>query len=46
MRTESELISKSRRVIPSRLVQNGFAFRFPNWRDAAADLCARYRKIA
>ncbi len=46
MRTESELILKSRRVIPSRLLQNGFAFRFPNWRDAAADLCSSYRKIA
>jgi Predicted nucleoside-diphosphate sugar epimerase len=46
MRTETELILKSRRVIPSRLLQNRFAFRFPNWRDAAADLCARYRKTA
>jgi NAD dependent epimerase/dehydratase family enzyme len=46
MRTETELILKSRRVVPSRLLQNGFASRFPNWRGAAADLCARYREIA
>jgi uncharacterized protein (TIGR01777 family) len=44
MRTETELILKSRRVVPARLLQHGFRFQFPNWRDAAADLCIRYRK--
>lgn len=43
MRTESELVLKSRRVIPTRLLQSGFKFRFPNWADAAADLCDRIR---
>jgi uncharacterized protein (TIGR01777 family) len=43
MRTETELILKSRRVIPSRLLQNGFEFQFPNWPAAAGDLCRRYR---
>jgi hypothetical protein len=46
MRTETELILKSRRVVPGRVLQQGFEFQFPHWRDAAADLCARYRKIA
>ncbi|MFL6515971.1 MAG: TIGR01777 family oxidoreductase [Chthoniobacterales bacterium] len=43
MRTETELILKSRRVIPRRLLESGFRFQFPHWPDAAADLCHRYR---
>jgi uncharacterized protein (TIGR01777 family) len=43
LRTETELILKSRRVVPGRLLASGFAFRFPRWRDAARDLCARWR---
>jgi NAD dependent epimerase/dehydratase family enzyme len=43
MRTETELILKSRRVMPARLLQHGFEFRFPCWLDAANKLCARYR---
>ncbi|MDY3551963.1 TIGR01777 family oxidoreductase [Gemmata sp. JC717] len=43
MRTESELVLKSRRVVPGRLLEAGFAFRFPNWPEAARDLCARWR---
>jgi hypothetical protein len=45
MRTESELVLKSRRVVPTRLLQHGFKFEFPYWLDAATELCARYRKI-
>lgn len=44
MRTETELILKSRRVVPTRLLQHGFQFQFPDWRDAANELCARYRQ--
>jgi hypothetical protein len=40
LRTETELVLKSRRVIPRRLLEGGFAFRYPSWRDAAHDLCA------
>ncbi len=43
LRTETELILKSRRVIPTRLLQSGFDFQFPAWPDAARDLCARSR---
>jgi uncharacterized protein (TIGR01777 family) len=43
IRTESELILKSRRVIPGRLLADGFEFRYPCWREAAAELCARWR---
>jgi uncharacterized protein (TIGR01777 family) len=44
MRTESELVLKSRRVVPSRLLDAGFQFLFPKWPAAAADLVARWRK--
>jgi uncharacterized protein len=43
MRTESELVLKSRRVIPGRLSQSGFTFEFPTWAEAAGDLCQRWR---
>ncbi len=43
LRTETELILKSRRVIPTRLLQSGFDFQFPNWPDAARDLCVGSR---
>lgn len=44
MRTESELVLKSRRVVPARLLRHGFEFQFPYWLDAAQELCARYRE--
>jgi uncharacterized protein (TIGR01777 family) len=45
LRSETELVLKSRRVIPTRLLQSGFTFQFPSWSDAAKDLCTRWRKI-
>ena len=44
MCTESELILKSRRVIPGRLLNAGFQFSFPEWPSAAKDLVARRRQ--
>lgn len=41
MRTETELILKSRRVVPARLLEDGFRFKFPSWSDAARDLCGQ-----
>ncbi|MEO7300723.1 MAG: TIGR01777 family oxidoreductase [Verrucomicrobiota bacterium] len=38
LRTETELIFKSRRVVPGRLIKSAFQFRFPFFRDAAEDL--------
>ena len=43
-RTESELILKSRRVVPGRLLEDGFYFQYPEWPDAARDLCKRWRE--
>lgn len=43
--SETELILKSRRVIPTRLLETGFTFQFPDWANAANDLCTRWREI-
>ncbi|MGH9661900.1 MAG: epimerase, partial [Bryobacteraceae bacterium] len=45
MRTESELILKSRRVAPGRLLQAGFTFKYPHWPEAAEELCGHFRPI-
>jgi uncharacterized protein (TIGR01777 family) len=44
LRTETELILKSRRVVPGRLLEHGFRFEFPTWPEAARDLCERWRR--
>ncbi len=44
LRTETELILKSRRVVPGRLLDSGFVFRFPAWPEAARDLCRQWRE--
>lgn len=44
LRTETELIFKSRRVVPGRLVASGFEFNFPTFREAIADLETRISK--
>ncbi len=43
LRTETELILKSRRVVPRRLVDAGFEFQVLDWSTAAADLVSRWR---
>lgn len=45
MRTETELILKSRRVVPARLLEHGFTFKFPTWNIAAPDLCGQWRAM-
>lgn len=44
MQTETELILKSRRVVPKLLTDSGFEFEFPHWEEAARDLCERWLK--
>jgi uncharacterized protein len=41
IRTETELIIKSRLVVPGRLLESGFDFRFPKLEEALADLVPR-----
>ncbi len=43
MRTDTELVLKSRRVVPERLLAAGFSFDFPEWPAAARDLAATQR---
>lgn len=43
IRTETELILKSRRVIPGRLLDLGFTFKHPLWSEAAEDLCGQWK---
>src|SRR6184192_133629 len=43
LQSETELILKSRRVVPAKLLQSGFSFEFPAWPEAARELCARVR---
>jgi uncharacterized protein (TIGR01777 family) len=42
LRTETELVLKSRRVVPGRLREVGFEFEFPEWPAAAGELVSRY----
>lgn len=43
MRTDTELVLKSRRVVPGRLPEQGFTFEQPAWPAAAKDFVARRR---
>lgn len=43
LRTESELVLKSRRVVPTLLSDSGFQFRFPEWGVAAMNLVEKRR---
>ncbi len=44
LRTEPELVLKSRYVVPGRLLRAGFQFEFPTWPEAAADLVRQWRQ--
>jgi len=43
LRTETELVLKSRKVVPDRLLESGFEFLFPKWSGAAEQLCRDWR---
>ena len=45
LRTETELILKSRRVVPARLTEAGFKFDCPEWALASRDLCRRWKGL-
>lgn len=42
LRTETELVLKSRRVVPGRLREAGFVFEHPEWPGAARELVGRW----
>ncbi|UOB07744.1 DUF1731 domain-containing protein [Streptomyces sp. HP-A2021] len=43
LRSDTELLLKSRRVVPGRLLDAGFTFGHPDWPAAADDLVRRFR---
>ena len=43
MRTDTELLLKSRRVIPTRLIELGMEFKYTHWDQAARDLVTQRR---
>lgn len=43
LRSDTELLLKSRRVVPGRLLEAGFTFDHPDWPEAAEDLVGRVR---
>lgn len=43
LRTDTELILKSRRVIPDRVRDADFTFAYPEWRAASRELASRWR---
>lgn len=45
MKTETELILKSRRVVPGLLEKAGYEFRFPTWKMAAENLVRRSKSV-
>lgn len=45
MQTETELILKSRHVVPKLLMDSGFEFEFPEWSSACRDLYRRWNEV-
>ena len=44
LRTESELVLKSRRVVHGGLLREGFSFGFPHWSQATRNLYEEWRE--
>jgi NAD dependent epimerase/dehydratase family enzyme len=42
--TATELVLKSRKVYPQRLLDDGFVFEFPDLKSALVDLCQREKR--
>lgn len=45
LQTETELILKSRRVVPTKLLSAGFQFQYPTWGEAAFHLVKRWERL-
>lgn len=44
LRTDTELLLKSRKVIPTRLLEAGFSFQYPDWESATRELVIRHER--
>ncbi|GAB3694240.1 TIGR01777 family oxidoreductase [Spirosoma flavus] len=45
LRTEPELVLKSRNLVPKKLLNSGFRFQFPTAQEAFLDLIAKYHSV-
>ena len=45
LRSETELVLKSRRVVPARLLESGFSFRFPDVEAALTEILQSSRLV-
>ena len=43
LKTDSQLVLKSRRVVPKKLLSHGFQFQFPNWPQAVSEIISGYQ---
>lgn len=43
LRTDTQLVLKSRRVVPKRLLSHGFQFQFPHWPEAVTDIIKKHK---
>jgi NAD dependent epimerase/dehydratase family enzyme len=43
LKTDIELMLKSRRVVPAKLLDAGFEFEYPSWQKACPHLVERWR---
>jgi uncharacterized protein (TIGR01777 family) len=46
LRTETELLLKSRRVVPEKLIDSGFSFQYPELREALEQITAEAKRIS
>ena len=43
LKTDTQLVLKSRRAVPTKLLSHGFQFQFPKWPEAVVDLIKKYK---
>ena len=46
LKTDTQLVLKSRRAAPKKLLSHGFQFQFPDWPKAVSDMISRYNEKA
>ena len=44
LKTDTQLVLKSRRVVPKKLLSSGFQFQFPHWPEAIKDIIGKCNK--
>ncbi|MBC6415081.1 MAG: TIGR01777 family protein [Bdellovibrionales bacterium] len=44
LKLDTQLILRSSKVIPRKLLNHGFSFQYPHWKEAVQDLVTRYKQ--